>query len=213
MISTGEIDRLVAGQHHDPHSILGAHSDGDKVIIRTLRPLADAVEVVLPDGSIHPMEHRHQGVFEVTLKDQESVVKDYRLRVRYGELVRTVDDPYRHLPTLGEFDLHLIGEGRHEELWRVLGAHARPGGTAFSVWAPNARGVRLVGSFNYWDGVAYPMRSLGGAGVWELFVPDVGDGAAYKFSICGPDGIWRDHADPMACYAEQAPNTDRKSVV
>jgi 1,4-alpha-glucan branching enzyme len=207
MISTGEIDRLIAGQHHDPHSILGAHSDGDKVIIRTLRPLADAVEVVLPDGTIHPMEHRHQGVFEVTLKDAESVVKDYRLRVRYGELVRTVDDPYRHLPTLGEFDLHLIGEGRHEELWRVLGAHARPGGTAFSVWAPNARGVRLVGSFNYWDGVAYPMRSLGGAGVWELFVPDVGDGAAYKFSICGPDGIWREHADPMAAYAEQAPNT------
>jgi 1,4-alpha-glucan branching enzyme len=206
-VSTGEIDRLAAGQHHDPHSILGAHTDGQKVVIRTLRPLADSVEVVLPDGTSHPMVHRHQGVFEVTLEDPESVVKDYRLRVRYGESERIVDDPYRHLPTVGEFDLHLIGEGRHEELWTVLGAHAREGGTSFAVWAPSARGVRVIGSFNYWDGVAYPMRSLGGAGVWELFVPDIGDGTAYKFSICGPDGVWREHADPMAVYAEQPPAT------
>ncbi len=206
-LTTGEIDRLVAGQHHDPHSILGAHRDGDAVIVRALRPLADSVEVILPDGSRHPMTHVHQGVFEVTLKDLETDVMDYRIAAKYGENVTEVDDPYRHLPTVGEFDLHLIGEGRHEELWRVLGAHTRGSGTAFAVWAPNARGVRLTGDFNYWDGTAFPMRSLGGAGVWELFVPGVSDGAKYKFSICGPDGVWRGHADPLAVYAEHPPAT------
>ncbi len=81
------------------------------------------------------------------------------------------------------------------------------GTTAFAVWAPNARGVRVVGDFNFWDGRAHPMRSLGGAGVWELFVPDVGPGSRYKYSICGADGIWRDKADPMAAYAELPPAT------
>jgi 1,4-alpha-glucan branching enzyme len=183
------------------------------VTIRALRPLADSVEIVLPDATRHPMTHVHQGVFEVTLKDPERVVTEYRIAVKYGENMSEADDPYRHLPTVGEFDLHLIGEGRHEELWRVLGAHARvkgegeAGGTAFAVWAPSARGVRLVGDFNYWDGKSFPMRSLGGAGVWELFVPGVGDGTTYKFSICGADGVWREHADPMAQYAELPPAT------
>ena len=80
-------------------------------------------------------------------------------------------------------------------------------GTAFAVWAPNARGVRLVGDFNFWDGRAHPMRSLGGAGVWELFVPGVEPGTRYKFSVCGPDGVWRDKADPMATFAEMPPAT------
>ena len=86
-------------------------------------------------------------------------------------------------------------------------AARRGGGTAFAVWAPNARGVRLVGDFNFWDGRAHPMRSLGGAGVWELFVPGVGPGTRYKFSICGPDGAWREKADPMAALAETPPAT------
>ena len=212
-VSLGEIERIVAGQHHDPHSVLGAHPGTDGVTIRALRPLAAEVTAVLADGSRYPMPHRHQGVFEVTVPESAGPVTDYRLEVRYvtGE-PRLQDDPYRHLPTLGEFDLHLIGEGRHEQLWHALGA--RPTamgdmvtGTAFAVWAPNARGVRMVGDFNFWDGRAHPMRSLGGAGVWELFVPDVGPGSRYKYSICGADGIWRDKADPMAAYAELPPAT------
>jgi 1,4-alpha-glucan branching enzyme len=203
---TGEIERLVAGEHHDPHSILGVHPAGEDgaVVVRALRPLAQSVELVLPDGTRHPMPHIHAGVFEVRL-GMETPVSDYRIAAGYDGEPR--DDPYRHLPTVAELDLHLIGEGRHEELWRVLGAHVVGGGTAFAVWAPNARGVRLAGEFNYWDGTAYPMRSLGGAGVWELFVPGVGDGMAYKFSVCGPDGTWTEHADPMAFYAETPPAT------
>ena len=188
--------------------MLGAHPGPDGVIIRALRPLATSVTAVLDDGRRLPMEHVHQGVFAVTVPDEK--VPGYRIAAAYGsasaraparrEDVR--DDPYRHLPTLGEFDLYLIGEGRHEELWRVLGAHVREmgqtTGASFAVWAPNAHGVRVTGDFNGWDGRAYPMRSLGGSGVWELFVPGVGEGTRYKFEICGPDGVWREKADPMA---------------
>ena len=184
-VTLGEIERVVAGQHHDPHSVLGAHPGPNGVTIRALRPLATSVTAVLADGSRYPMPHRHQGVFEVTLPESQPNVPDYLLEVEYaGQSSRASgtdgaatgseelqDDPYRHLPTIGEFDLHLIGEGRHEQLWHVLGARPRGTGTAFTVWAPNARGVRVVGDFNFWDGRSHPMRSLGGAGVWELFLP------------------------------------------
>jgi 1,4-alpha-glucan branching enzyme len=112
---------------------------------------------------------------------------------------------------LGEVDLHLIGEGRHERLWDVLGAHVRSAGdvtgTAFAVWAPNARGVRVVGDFNDWNGQSHEMRSLGSSGVWELFVPGAGDGAHYKFEVHGADGSWKLRADPLAFRAEAPPST------
>jgi len=169
--SLGEIERIVAGQHHDPHSVLGAHPGPGGVIIRALRPLATSVTAVLDDGRRLPMEHVHEGVFAVTVPEEK--VPGYRIAAVYwfgsgsGSAEDVRDDPYRHLPTLGEFDLYLIGEGRHEELWRVLGAHLREvgqaSGAAFAVWAPNAHGVRVTGDVNCWDGRAYPMRWLGGS--------------------------------------------------
>jgi len=225
-VTQDEIDRLIGGDHHDPHGTLGAHPEGDGVTIRALRPLADKVEVVLADGERRPMRHVHGGVFAVTLApgsplsgDEPVAVPDYRLAVTYAdgpELVQ--DDPYRHAPTLGELDLHLIGEGRHEELWKILGAHTRAyrsvfgpvNGTSFAVWAPSARGVRVIGDFNHWDGQAHPMRSLGSSGVWELYVPDVGDGTNYKFEVLGADNVWRRKADPMAQYTERPPATASK---
>ena len=214
-LSLGEIERIVAGQHHDPHSVLGAHPGPNGVIIRALRPLAKSVTAVLDDGRRLPMTHVHRGVFAVTVPDEK--VPGYRIAATYPDAAgaqgpeEVRDDPYRYLPTLGEFDLYLIGEGRHEELWRVLGAHVREvgqtTGTAFAVWAPNAHGVRVTGDFNYWDSSAYPMRSLGGSGVWELFIPGVIDGARYKYAICGADGVWREKADPMANAAEHPPAT------
>jgi 1,4-alpha-glucan branching enzyme len=214
-VSLGEIDRVVAGTHHDPHAILGAHLGPDGVLVRVLRPLAKTVTIVLPDGGRYPAEHVHQGVFAATLPGKQA--PDYRVAVSYpdgngGALPEILtDDPYRFLPSIGEMDLHLIGEGRHENLWQVLGAHVKQygsvSGTAFAVWAPSARGVRMIGDFNHWDGRGHPMRSLGGAGIWELFLPDVGDGARYKFDICGPDGQWHRKADPMASLAECPPAT------
>jgi 1,4-alpha-glucan branching enzyme len=226
-VSLGEIERIAAGTHHDPHSILGAHPGPDGVVIRALRPLAATVTVLLGDGRRFPMSHVYQGLFAVTVPFDGTFTGSpaYRLATAYHESggldgpigPETIsDDPYRHLPTLGEFDLHLIGEGRHEELWRVLGAHVRRlgedelgeiTGTAFSVWAPNARGVRVIGDFNHWNGQGHPMRSLGGSGIWELFVPGVTEGARYKFDVCGPDGAWRAKADPMAQGTEVPPAT------
>jgi 1,4-alpha-glucan branching enzyme len=209
-VGLAEIERIVAGQHHDPHSILGAHPGPGGVTVRALRPMAKSVVLVLADGRRLDMEHVHEGVFAITLPGSQ--VPDYQFAVTYpGGDEALQGDPYRFLPTLGEFDLHLIGEGRHEELWRVLGAHVREiggiTGTSFAVWAPNARGIRVAGDFNYWDGRAYPMRSLGGSGVWELFVPGIGDGTRYKYAICGRDGNWREKADPLAFAAERPPAT------
>jgi 1,4-alpha-glucan branching enzyme len=195
------MDQLIAGTAHDPHALLGAHPRDDDTVIRTLRRGAVDVSVVVGDDR-YPMARVHdEGVFEATVPGN---VPDYRLDVD-GALR---DDPYRHLPTVGELDLHLIGEGRHERLWAVLGAHVRNGGTAFAVWAPNARGVRVVGDFTGWgahDG--WPMRSLGNSGVWELFVPDAEAGQRYKYRILGPDGTWRDKADPLATHTEVPPQT------
>ncbi len=118
-------------------------------------------------------------------------------------------DPYRFLPALGEMDLHLIAEGRHERLWEALGArpmtHQGVTGTRFTVWAPNARGVRVAGDFNGWDGTGFPMRSLGSTGVWELFVPGVGPGTRYKYDVCQADGTHSLRADPLARAAECPP--------
>ena len=209
-VSLGELERLVSGQHHDPHSILGAHPGPDGVVVRALRPMARSVTLILDDDRRVPMTHLYQGVFTVTLPDRK--VPDYRIATSYGPDDESVtDDPYQFLPQLSEYDLYLIGEGRHEELWQVLGAHVREvdqvTGASFAVWAPNARGVRVTGDFNYWDGRAFPMRSLGVSGVWELFIPGVADGARYKYSVCGFDGVWRDKADPLARYAELPPAT------
>jgi 1,4-alpha-glucan branching enzyme len=212
-VARDELDRLVAGAHHNPHGILGAHPSGSRsTVVRTLRPEASAVAVVA-GGARTPMHRIHDGgVFEALL---DAPPGDYRLEVTYGDQSYVVDDPYRWLPTLGEMDLHLLGEGRHENLWEVLGAHVRtyetPGGpvtgTSFAVWAPNARGVRVAGDFDYWDGRALPMRALGSSGVWEIFVPGVGDGCRYKFHILGADSRWRMKADPMAFACEEPPAT------
>ena len=211
-MSTDEIDLLVDGVSTNPHAILGAHPHDGAVTIRVLRPMAKSVTVLVGDDAL-TMEHEHRGVWRVVVPVAE--VPDYRIAVDYGEGPRPAEDPYRYLPTLGDMDLHLIGEGRHEQLWQALGAHTRTYGsdhgpvvgTSFAVWAPAARGVRVVGDFNYWDGAGHPMRSLGSSGIWELFVPDVGDGTRYKFSILGEDYVWRDKADPVAFATEVPPQS------
>ncbi|WP_407642797.1 1,4-alpha-glucan branching enzyme [Actinacidiphila yanglinensis] len=198
--------RLLNGAHHDPHGLLGAHPEPGGVRVRALRPFARSVAVVV-DGERTELTPEGDGLFSAVLPE----AADYRLAVTYDGAESVVDDPYRFLPSLGELDLHLIGEGRHEQLWKVLGSepmtHGGVGGTRFAVWAPNARGVRLAADFNFWDGAALPMRSLGSSGVWELFVPGVGPGTAYKYEITRPDGSRGMKADPMARATEVPPAT------
>ena len=158
--SVEELQRLVGGAHHNPHSLLGAHPSATGLVIRALRPDAEHV-TALVGGERFAMAELHPAVWEVHLPG--SPVVDYRLEVGYQGDTYLADDPYRYLATLGEMDLHLISEGRHEDLWTVLGAHLRSydaaagtvTGTSFAVWAPNARGVRVIGEFNGWVGRAH----------------------------------------------------------
>jgi 1,4-alpha-glucan branching enzyme len=206
-----DLERLVRRQHNDPHSILGAHPHADGVVIRALRPAAGAARAVV-DGETLPLEQIHPGgVFEGLVEGAELPLH-YTLEVDYPDLGTVeLEDPYRFLPTIGDLDLHLIGEGRHEEMWARLGAHVREiegvRGTSFAVWAPAARSVHVVGDFNGWDAHLHPMRSLGSSGIWELFLPAVGSGASYKYEILAPDGEARLKADPVAFATEVPPKT------
>ncbi|KAA0102981.1 1,4-alpha-glucan branching protein GlgB [Mycolicibacterium sp. P1-5] len=209
----GELARLVSGAHHSPHSILGAHEYDDHTVIRVLKPHAEEVVAVV-GGERHPMTHVDSGVFAVALPFTNLV--DYRLEVTYpGGHTITVADAYRFLPTLGEMDLYLFGEGRHERLWEILGAHPRSfetadgvvEGVSFAVWAPNAKGINLIGEFNNWGGNDAPMRVLGSSGVWELFWPGFPTDGLYKFRVHGVDGSVTDRADPFAFATEVPPHT------
>ena len=213
-LAASDVERLLRGLHHDPHSVLGAHPHDGGITVRALRPLAESVTVLLGGDERHPMQHESHGIWTAVLPRTD--IPDYRIEVSWGGGGGHVqDDPYRFLPTLGEMDRHLIGEGRHEELWKVLGAHLRTydgplgqvRGTSFAVWAPNARGVHVVGDFNQWDNTAHPMRVLGESGIWEIFIPGVWAGNHYKFDITGPDGHRRLKADPMARAAEVPPSS------
>jgi 1,4-alpha-glucan branching enzyme len=198
--------------YYAPHSVLGPHAYEGDVTIRTLRPLADSVVFVTPDAKIEAT-HEQDGIWTAVLEGES--VPDYRVEVTYGGLTTTTDDPYRFMPTLGELDLQLIREGRHEELWRALGSRIRTypsvlgevTGTSFAVWAPDAQAVRVIGDFNSWTSGATAMRSLGAAGVWEVFVPGVGPGTKYKYEIQTREGGWVQKADPLARRAETPPAT------
>ncbi|MCT1615761.1 1,4-alpha-glucan branching protein GlgB, partial [Kocuria marina] len=216
-VSEDVLAAVAEGRYHDPHAVLGAHFNPDgSVTIRTLRRFATHVSVRTLNGTF-PLEHEWGGIFTgVVPAHDEGKIPDYRVLVTYaGKEPAEVDDPYRFAPTLGELDLHLIGEGRHETLWTVLGAHVHHypssmgdvSGVSFAVWAPNARAVRVIGDFNGWDGSEHAMRSLGSSGVWEVFVPGMGSGDTYKFRIRAADGSWRDKADPMAFGTDIPPST------
>ncbi|WP_422745846.1 1,4-alpha-glucan branching protein GlgB [Mycobacterium sp. WMMD1722] len=214
---TADLNRLLAGEHHDPHSILGAHEYDDHTVIRAYRPHATEVVAVV-GGDRHVFTHLESGLFAVALPFTD--LADYRLEISYDHggdqpHVHRTADAYRFLPTLGEVDLHLFSEGRHERLWEVLGAHPRTyttpdgevSGVSFAVWAPNAKGVSLIGDFNHWDGTEAQMRVLGSTGVWEVFWPDFPMEGLYKFRIHGADGQITERADPMAFATEVPPQT------
>jgi len=213
-----EIERLLAGEHSDPHSLLGAHLTRAGVCIRAWRPAAESVvahfepaEGELAEVELGLEQIDHSGLFEGLLAGARLPLA-YDLEVSYADGGHyRLRDPYAYPPTLGELDLHLAAEGRHEELAQRLGAHVETlgavTGVRFAVWAPNARAVSVVGSFNSWDGRLHPMRSLGASGIWEIFLPDCPEGSPYKFEIRSGSGELRLKADPFARRAELMPGT------
>ncbi|MBF4565272.1 1,4-alpha-glucan branching protein GlgB [Plantibacter sp. VKM Ac-2876] len=213
------LDAVAEGRYHDPHEILGQHlvdlggvSD-PLVVVRARRPLAEQVTAVLANGARVELAHVRAGIWQGFHVDG---IIDYTLDARYSDgSIWNADDPYRFAPSIGELDLHLIGEGRHERLWDALGAHVTElrgvtesvAGTAFAVWAPHARAVRVIGDLNSWDGTAHAMRNMGATGVWELFIPTIGAGELYRFEILTQHGDWVRRSDPMARFTERSPAT------
>ncbi len=213
-LSSNDIKRFLALRHRDPHAILGLHlQPGFGAVVRAYHPDAERVNLLLDDGRRLPMLERPEGkgLFEVALPDSSQLFP-YQLEVFYrGGAVHTLRSPYSFLPTLGDIDLYLLGEQKHERAYEKMGAHVcacnAVSGVSFAVWAPNAEGVSVVGDFNSWDGRLHPMRMLGNSGIWEVFVPDLFPGIRYKYEIRTADGGRCLKADPYATQMECPPGT------
>jgi len=212
-ISREDHHRLVAGEHTEPHRVLGAHPapDGRGTVVRAFHPDATSADCRVGDGG-PPVRLQALGGGLFAGRLDRPLPFRYRIRFRFdsGETWDQLD-PYQFLPTLGEMDLHLFNEGTHRRLWTRLGAHVRHvdtvRGVSFAVWAPTARRVSVVGEFCRWDGRLLPMRQLGSSGVFELFVPGVEPGALYKFEIKTAAGDLRIKTDPLAASMELPPGT------
>jgi 1,4-alpha-glucan branching enzyme len=213
VIDDQDAERIKAGTHSNPFSVLGLHLVDGKVTIRAFYPDVDAIDVLDAKSGrkVASLASAGGGIFVGTASRRKKAFS-YRLQITKGDHVWQSDDPYRFGPVLGELDEHLITEGAHLDLWKVLGAHVMDhdgvSGTHFAVWAPNAQRVSVVGDFNGWDGRHNPMRGRGQTGVWEIFMPGLGDGEAYKYELLGPDGtLLPQKADPFGFGAEHPPKT------
>jgi 1,4-alpha-glucan branching enzyme len=215
ILTDAELQSLVQLMHQSPHALLGMNPLGGKsgVVVRALLPDADRIEVQPVHEKNKPsflLERIGQtDIFEGTTRDANSVYAyDLVVTDRQGKTRRT-RDPYSFLPTLGESDLYLFGKGDERKIYEKLGAQLRVidgvQGTSFAVWAPNAQRVSVVGDFNQWDGRFHSMRLLGASGVWEIFIPGVGQGTHYKFEIRDAHGHIKLNTDPFGFYFEVAP--------
>ncbi|MCC2111815.1 MAG: 1,4-alpha-glucan branching enzyme, partial [Hyphomicrobiales bacterium] len=200
-------------EHPDPFMVLGLHELDGRLVVRTLIPGAETVEVIdaASGTAVSRLERVDDGGLFAGFLPRKKQRFAYRLKARRGDDCWEIDDPYRFSPVLGALDEHLISEGAHLDLDRRLGAHriVHEGvtGTHFAVWAPNAARVSVVGDFNAWDGRRHMMRRRGVSGVFEIFAPGVGDGDAYKYEIRTRKGRLLLKADPVGFGAEAPPKT------
>jgi 1,4-alpha-glucan branching enzyme len=215
-LSPETIDSIVHGYNSDPFAVLGPHPtthDGKPATaVRAFLPWATALQVARHDGPVYDAWQIHpEGLFEAVIPGTESFGYILRATNPQGGTVDLVD-PYSFGPLLSDFDLYLIGEGNHFRTYEKLGAHLRDvGGTQgvhFAVWAPNAQRVSVIGNFNNWDPRVYPMRLHPGQGIWEIFIPNLPEGEAYKYAVRSKyNGFESQRADPYGFYAELRPQT------
>ena len=213
-------EKIVHGDHHDPFQFLGVHieDENDEIAtIRTFQPHAQHVELLLEGCEVNMERIHDSGLFESqierkTLADPELAPFTYRYRLTYGDgATEIINDPYRFLPQFDQKDAYLFNYGTNYRLYDHMGAHltviASVSGTVFRVWAPAARRVSVVGNFNGWDGRVHVMRSLNSSGVWELFVPGLGENELYKYEIKAQNGDILLKSDPFQFFGELRPNT------
>ncbi len=210
-----DIKKILTADHHDPFCVLGPHliKNGTKtsIIIRAFLPEAKEVFLKEKTKSKKMKKIHDKGLFEVKFPNRKKIFP-YTLEVSYGDNKPIIkNDPYRHTPVLSDFDMHLFAEGKHHRIYEKLGAHPMTidgiSGIFFAVWAPNAKRASVVGDFNFWDGRIHPMRNRGSSGLWELFIPDIGIGAVYKFEFKTQNNDIILKSDPYAFYSERRPNT------
>jgi 1,4-alpha-glucan branching enzyme len=209
-----DMDALIRAEHRDPFSILGPHGDGAQgQIIRAYLPDALSVSVLSREGG-HELGALEMSDVPGFFVGHFANVQPYLLKINWAGGEQVTEDPYSFGPLLGEMDLYLFAEGNHRDLSGCLGAQLKNvdgiDGVRFSVWAPNARRVSVVGSFNNWDGRRHPMRLRHPSGVWEVFVPRLQPGETYKYEILGAHGILPLKADPMALATTMPPDTASK---
>src|SRR5436190_21481119 len=210
-----ELESLLQASNRTPHHLLGMHplGDGGGVVVRALLPHAVAVEAVPTMEENRPaikLERvQKSALFEGVSKEADRVYAYELIVTDDAGDVQRMRDPYSFLPTLGEMDLYLFGQGKENRIFDKLGSHLRTidgvVGTSFAVWAPNARRVSIVGDFNGWDGRSHAMRTLGASGVWELFIPGLGEGTLYKYEIKDAHGAIVLKTDPYGAFFELAP--------
>ena len=217
IIPAKELNAFLGNHQANPHGWLGMHPLTHKgkagVVVRAFVRAAvncAVMELDAPGAPSHPMTLiAAEGFFELFLPGKEVFRYQLRYETSWGD-IHQVHNAYSFLPSLSEQDLYLFNEGNEHRIYEKLGAHERQmgdvPGVAFAVWAPSASRVSLVGNFNNWDARYHPMRPLGGSGVWELFVPGVGQGELYKFAIWDQHGHMRLKTDPYGTYFEAPPN-------
>ena len=209
-------EAILSGYCKNPHELLGMHCSNGKTVICAYIPDAAEIDVINPLSGLREKMHKYdeRGFFVLVRNEPfESNLYKFRVQDHTGHIFETYD-PYSFWPTISDYDLYLFNQGNHHRIYEKLGAHPREingvKGTSFCVWAPHAKRVSVVGTFNQWDGRRHQMRMMGSSGVWELFIPGVIKNDIYKYEIKTPfDEIYL-KADPYAFYAEKPPKTASK---
>jgi 1,4-alpha-glucan branching enzyme len=215
ILTHAELESLVQLKHRSPHDLLGMHplADGSGVVVRTFLPGAAQVEIQPVHEKDKPafrLKRIHRsGLFEGLTRESQTVYAYDLVATAAGGEVKRTRDPYSFLPTLSETDLYLFGQGNERRIYEKLGAQLRVidglPGVSFAVWAPNARRVSVVGDFNQWNGRNHMLRLLGSSGVWEIFIPGLGEGALYKYEILDAHGRLSVKSDPFGFFYEIPP--------
>ncbi|MBR2300108.1 MAG: 1,4-alpha-glucan branching enzyme, partial [Alphaproteobacteria bacterium] len=214
LLSQNEMNAIIEGNHDNVFAVLGMHKDkGSKnIFIRAFLPHTNSVDILSADGKnlgqMQKLDDR--GFYQIEFGKTDDFKYRFLVTNDLGQTYEA-EDPYRFMPTIGDIDEYLFSEGNHHEIYKRLGAHVMEmdgiKGVGFAVWAPNAKRVSVVGDFNMWDGTRHVMRKHPSCGIWDIFIPNIGQGTIYKFEIKTKEDYILLKSDPFSFYNEVRPKT------